>query len=178
MNDPASLLACAPGTSGARRPTTVRAAPVLAVLALTVVAAACPAQADTRQAHVAVSASVLARAAIEQESVPASFVVSEADLARGYAEIPGATRLRVVNSSPLGYALDVWPVTAVFASADLTTGGTVATISQDGRTVMQRGLHSPSSILVLDVRFKLAAGVVPGRYPWPLRYQVRPLLRL
>jgi len=150
-------------------------------LAIAAVIAALPAvatQAATRQSRIEVGAVVLARAVIERETSPASIEVSEADVARGYVEVRSGTRLIVANSSPLGYALDVWPATSVFTSADLTTAGSIATIAQDGGTVMERGAHGPSSLVVLDVRFKLAPGVAPGHYPWPLRYQVRPLTNL
>jgi len=92
-------------------------------------------------------------------------------VARGYVEVPEATRLLVTNTSRRGYLLSVWPVASVFSAVVLTHGGYRSELGADGGEIFDPrwGKTLP---LVLGVRFMLAPGVKPGTYPWPLQFQV------
>jgi hypothetical protein len=127
------------------------------------------------RATLAVGVTVLPRTEIESESSPATLTVTAADVSRGYVDLPAATRLSVWNTSPAGYVVDVWPAVNLFSAADVEAAGGVATVGDAGGTVVARGARGRGLPLVMSVRFHLAPHVGPGRYPWPLRYQVRPL---
>ncbi len=129
----------------------------------------------TARAQMPVGATVLARALIAEEQSPAVLEVSAADVARGYVDVRGATRLTVANTSPYGFALDVWPAVPVFRALVVGGLGAEARLGDDGGAIVQRGQRGAALPLTLDLRFQLAPGVAPGRYPWPLRYSVHPL---
>jgi hypothetical protein len=132
-------------------------------------------QAASREARFGVGAVVLARATIAAETDAPFLEVTQADIGRGYVDARRATRLVIANTSPLGFALDVWPAAALFDSVEVTGAGTQATLATEGGAITLRGVHGPTSELILDFRFALAPGLQPGRYPWPLRFDVRPL---
>lgn len=155
-----------------------RAAALLAVapLALSLYAStgAAP-KAATARAAIAVGVTVLARAVIAEQSNPAALEVTPLDLARGYVDVPRATRLTIANTSPYGYELDVWPAAPVFREVTIVGFGPQVRLGDEGGSIVARGARGQALPLVLDFRFTLAAGLEPGRYPWPLRYQVRPI---
>jgi len=167
----------APGRRELRRDITGHSAAVwaaavwLAGLTLT----ATPAAAATRQAGFSVGATVIARAAITGASSPAYIEISASDIARGYVEVTRASHLTVVNSSPQGFALDVWPSAAIFQSVIVRGLGSQITLNRDGGSINVRGTHGAVQSLAIDLQFALAPDLTPGRYPWPLQYAVRPL---
>ena len=119
--------------------------------------------ASTSRSEFGVGANVLARATIAAESSPELLEVTASDLSRGYVDV--ASRLTIANTSPYGYALDVWPAAAVFSAVDVGGVGALVRLTADGGTIVARGQRAHALGLVL----------APGRYPWPLRFQVRPL---
>ena len=131
--------------------------------------------ASAARAEILVGATVLARAVIASESSPALLELTVADIARGYVDLPRATHLTVANTSPYGYALDVWPAVPVFREVLIRGLGADVRLSAEGGEIVSRNARGPALPLVLDYRFALAPGLAPGRYPWPLRFQVRPL---
>jgi len=135
--------------------------------------AAPPAEAATARADIMVSVTVVARTTLDSEASPAQLQVSAADVARGYVEVPAATRLLVTNTSRRGYLLSVWPQVQVFSAVVVTHGGYESQLGTDGGEIFDPrwGRAMP---LVLSFRFMLAAGVKPGSYPWPLKFQVDP----
>ena len=162
------------GSSDVRTSTTAPAAAAVAVLALLAPAGSAP-RASAARAQIAVGATVLARALIAAQSSPDGIEISAADIARGYLDVPRATRLTIANTSPYGYALDVWPAAPVFREVLIVGFGGEVRLRDDGGAIVARGAHGQALPLTLDFRFLLAPGVLPGRYPWPLKFQVRPL---
>ncbi|MBS0394540.1 MAG: hypothetical protein JSR54_07935, partial [Proteobacteria bacterium] len=132
-----------------------------AVLALASSAGRTSPAGATARAQIPVGATVLARALIADERSPAVLEVSAADVARGFVEVRGATRLTVANTSPYGYALDVWPAAPVFRSVIVGGLGADARLGDDGGAIVQRGQRGPALPLILDLRFQLAPGVAP-----------------
>ncbi|HTY48912.1 MAG TPA: hypothetical protein VMB48_04385 [Steroidobacteraceae bacterium] len=128
----------------------------------------------------AVSLVVLPPGGMYRASSPAGLAISAADVARGYVEVRRATRLTVTSLGQAGYLLDVSPTAAVFTEVLVEGVGRQVTLGSNGGTIFERGGIglSPPLALMLDFRFTLAPGVTPGRYPWPLRFQVRPLASL
>ena len=151
-------------------------APLAASLALALYPALDSApHASAARAELQVGATVLPRALIAAESSPATLEVTPADVARGYVDARRAMRLTIANNSPYGYALDVWPAAPVFRAVEIQGFGADVRLGDDGGAIVARGARGAALPLVLDFRFTLAPGLAPGRYPWPLKFQVRPL---
>ncbi len=161
-----------PRARSARAATLIVAAP----LALSLYASTDSAPwAATARSEIAVGVTVLARTVIAAESNPAALEVTPLDVARGYVDAPQATRLTIANTSPYGYELDVWPAAPVFREVTIVGFGPQVRLGDEGGAIVARGARGPALPLVLDFRFRLAPGLAPGRYPWPLRFQVRPV---
>lgn len=132
------------------------------------------AQAGTARAEIGVSVTVMARTLIDAASSPRQLWITAADVARGYVEVPQATRLLVTNTDRRGYLLSVWPQVQVFSRVIVRSDDSQAELGADGGEIFERrwGRALP---LALDFRFLLAPGVRPGVYPWPVTFQVSPL---
>jgi hypothetical protein len=50
-----------------------------------------------------------------------------------------------------------------------------ASLGAEGGTIVQRWQHTNTMRLSLHFRLRLAPGLAPGRYPWPIQLSVRPL---
>lgn len=132
------------------------------------------ARAETARGRIGVSVTVVRPAMMRSKSIPSDLVISTADLRRGYLERHRAAQLFVENSGPVAFAIDLLPAAPLFSQVQIgTLGGRIATFGVDGGQLLgSLGGRSPGP-LVLDVRFKLTPGIEPGRYPWPLRLEMR-----
>src|ERR1700687_3371169 len=78
----------------------------LAIAFAALPAPASPIHAGSISASLSVSVVVPARAVLTVESQPAGLEITEADVARGYVEAPGAALDRVRTNSPAGWLLE------------------------------------------------------------------------
>jgi hypothetical protein len=133
--------------------------------------------AGAKEVHSAltVSATVRAVAHIDLQSVPAALEISASDVKRGYIDVPQPTQLVVRSNSPSGYALDVLTVAPILSSMVIEGLNSELVLGADGGSVVQRWQGPQAVNLALKFRFSLAAGLMPGTYPWPVRVAVRPL---
>lgn len=168
-------------------PTTGIAAGALAIgrrrwllLAAAVVAAAAAVHAGRAEpggarADITISVRVPAIAVIRAAQHPPHLAVTEADVARGWVDVAGVSRLTIATTSQAGYLLEFLPRTTLFRSAEIRSGGTPVAFGADGGAVVARG--RPAGVFETEIayRFELAAGVRPGVHPWPLAVAVRPL---
>jgi len=122
-----------------------------------------------------VGAFVLARAGIAASDVPALLDISADDVARGFVELERGARLTVLNTSSVGYALEVVPLSPLFSGIEVRGTGADVSLDANGGSIVQRGRRGPAIPLALGFRFVLAPGIAPGSYPWPLAFSVRPL---
>jgi hypothetical protein len=164
-----------PSTSTTRHALRPATAVTLAAALAAVGAAGALLAAPTARTSFAVGAVVLARAGISQQTVPEALVLSAQDVARGFVDRPAAVHFSIVNTSTVGFALDVLPVSGVIAGVEVEGAGAQVAFDAGGGTIVARGLRGRSIELALGFRFQLAPGVAPGRYPWPLAFNVRPL---
>ena len=134
------------------------------------------ASAATTNSGFAVSVIVMPRTAIVASSMPDALEVSADDVARGFVDVTGESRLVVTNSSPGGYELDVWPVGSVFSAVTVYGIGADVAIGADGGSLFLRGQHGAAIPLQLNYHFRLPVGTLPGRYPWPLQFSIHPIL--
>jgi hypothetical protein len=130
-------------------------------------------QAKTDRDRLGVSVTVLRQATVRTGSFPAELEISPADVKRGYVERKRATQLSVGNQSPVAIALDVVPTARIFSQIEVNTPRGRASLSADGGQMVELSSGGSADPVLLDLRFKLLPGVVPGRYAWPLRFDVR-----
>jgi hypothetical protein len=110
-----------------------------------------------------------------QAGAPAPLLITSADLARGYLDVPHPLRLHVYSNSRAGFALDVAAQSAWFTAVAIEGLDTPVTLGAEGGTIVQRWQGTPSRSLDLRLRFRLASGLPPGLYAWPLQLRARPL---
>ena len=125
-----------------------------AALALAVPAGA----AHSGGAQLVVSVVVAKSARITAHGQPAQLQVTEADVARGYAELPPGVRLEVWSNSREGLMLALSSAHPFVWSEAIVVPG----VSQR-RVVELRG------------RLNLAPATTPGTYPWPVQVVATPL---
>ena len=126
-------------------------------------------------ASFSVGAVVLARAGIAAAEIPGTLDISANDVARGFVDLEHGARLTVLNTSSVGYALEVVPLRPLFAGIEVRGTGADVSLDANGGSIVQRGRRGASIPLALGFRFVLAPGIAPGTYPWPLAFSVRPL---
>jgi hypothetical protein len=144
-------------------------------LALIVAASVAAAGAKDVHSEFSVSATVLAVADIQLQSVPRDLRISDADLRRGYIDIAQPTQFTVRSNSTSGFALEVMTVAPMLASMTIEGLSSALSLGAEGGTIVQRWQKPQALALSLKFRFVLAPGLQAGDYPWPLRLAVRPL---
>jgi hypothetical protein len=132
------------------------------------------AAADSRS-QLVVGATVRPMARIEALAAPASLLVSDADLKRGYVAVPQPMRLRVYSNSRTGFALDVRNLARDMPAMAISGMGQDVEVSGEGGWIVQHWNEPQTVSLELHFRFALPGGLAPGEYPWPVQLQVHPL---
>ena len=127
------------------------------------------------KASFGIGATVLAHADIAMSAVPEQVDVSARDANRGYVDLPRAARLTVRSNSTAGFELDVLPLSGLLAGVDVEGTGSQVHFDAAGGSIAQRGVRGRAIPMALGFRLTLAPGTLPGRYPWPLAFSVRPL---
>ena len=122
-----------------------------------------------------VAATILPVARIQSESAPTQIIVSADDIRRGYVDVSQPTSLQVNSNSPNGIALDLMILSPMLTSMIVSGLDSAQALGPDGGTLIQRWQRPQSVRLLLRFKLMLAPGLAPGRYPWPLRLDVRPL---
>ena len=160
------------------RPHRARARPAAAWALLAGVLASLGAADSSAQlragAALSVSATVSPVARIEL-APPAPLAISAADVVRGYVDAPRPLRLRVFSNSRAGFVLDVATQSPWFTAVAIDGLDGSVTLGPEGGAIVQRWPGATSRALALHVRFRLADGLEPGLYAWPLQMQVRPV---
>ncbi len=125
-------------------------------------------------APLSVSATVSPFARIEL-TPPAPIAISAADVVRGFVDAPRPLRMRVFSNSRAGFVLDVVTQSPWFTAVAINGLDGSVTIGADGGAIVQRWPGMTSRAMALRLRFKLADGLAPGLYAWPLQMRARPL---
>ena len=144
-------------------------------IALIVAASVAAAGAKDVRTDFSVSATVLAVANLELQSVPIELPISAADIRRGFIDVAQPTQLTVRSNSASGFALDVLTVAPMLSSMAIEGLNSDLTLGADGGTIVQRWQRPQALNLSLKFRFGLAPGLAAGKYPWPVQLRVRPL---
>jgi hypothetical protein len=133
------------------------------------------APADSQQAKLTVSATVLKRATLKVVAQPSSVVVTASDLARGYVDVPASAHLEIRSNTPDGYLLE-FASEGGFLREILVTGlASQVQLSPAGGMVMQPSDGARVTTLHLGFRFFLAQSAGTGTYAWPMRVFVTPI---
>jgi hypothetical protein len=119
-------------------------------------------------ASLSVSVVVPARALLSVESQPAGLEITEADVARGYVEAPGASLVRVRSNSPAGWLLEFQPLQGPYRALEVTGLGSTAHMSAAGGWLAQPYAGKTFVTASLGYRFYLSGDARPGLYPWPV----------
>lgn len=108
---------------------------------------------------------------------PAELVVTDADIGRGFVDVPAATRLVVRSNSPSGYALWFEANGGLVREAVVLGLAGELLVNASGAIAAQpsTGPGTRTRIHELRFRFKLAPSARSGVHAWPLRMSVVPL---
>ena len=151
---------------------------LLAAVLLTALALACAMAPDTalaagQMASVQVSAVIRPSAHLQTNFQATQLHITEADIARGYVEIPGASRFSVVTPKGGHYFVDFHPRSDLFHSVHIEGLGSQVELGAEGGSVTQSGAGLAGANSTLNYRFQLKPGVQAGIYDWPLQLAVR-----
>jgi hypothetical protein len=132
-----------------------------------------PAEAAQNHAALQVSVTVIANAKMQTSYQATQLTITEADVARGYVEVPAASRFSVRTNSRTGYLMEFHPVAGLFESVQVGGLGSPVQLGADGGSIVQRGPLASNMTHELSFRFALRPEAQPGLYPWPLQLSVR-----
>jgi len=147
---------------------------VLAFALAGFIAPALPVHAGSVSASLSVSVVVPARALLSVESQPAGLEITEADVARGYVEAPGASLVQVRTNSPAGWLLEFQPLQGPYRALEVTGLGSTAQVSAAGGWLAQPYAGKTLVTASLGYRFFLSGDAQPGLYPWPVALTATP----
>lgn len=133
------------------------------------------AHAGTSRAQLGVTTVVPPVAVLRVEHQAPELMITAADVARGYVDVPAASRLAIRTSSRAGYMLDFHSRVPLFRTVAVRSKSGQGTIGPEGGTLVARGDFGRAFVDDLSFRFHLDDDVGAGTYPWPLAVAVRPL---
>jgi hypothetical protein len=129
-----------------------------------------PLYAGSSKAQMNISVQVIARTILTVDAQPSSISVTAEDVARGYVDVPQAVAFRVRSNSREGYSLTFQPVSYPFSVAEVRWGAQMATVEAgQWMSSLTHPYQQGGSVGSLAVRLRLASGVEPGSYTWPLQ---------
>ncbi len=146
---------------------------LVAALLIAAIASARPALAGSASATLQVSVTVQARALLKVEAEPASLLLTETDIRRGYVDLPAASRISVRTNSPTGYLLAFEVGGAPIENVRVLGLGAETHIGGAGGWIAQP-YSGPVTSAELSYRLVLSKDARPGEYPWPVALSASP----
>ena len=125
------------------------------------------------RAFMAVTATVVDTVSIRSVHQERTLTITAQDVARGYVDVPAASRLEINNRRPCLFEFRA--VGNVFRSVRVSGVQGSVEFGADGGTLLQSTGASGVAKVEVGYRFELAAGVRPGAHAWPLALTVLPL---
>ncbi len=127
-------------------------------------------------AKVMVTAHVLPYVKLKVLKQSAELVITNADIARGYVDVPTASRIEVNNNNPAGCLIvfEGFGGPMNFIKGVHVKGGGRDVYIESAGWVTQPFARVPVAI-DLSYRFVLAKDAQPGTYAWPLNISARPV---
>jgi hypothetical protein len=129
------------------------------------------------EAKLTVSATISKHASLQVLAQPASVVITAADMARGYVDVPSPAQVAVQSNTQDGYLL-MFENQGDFLRHALVKGlDSDVQVSAGGGGVAQRssGSGMRKNLLNLGFRFVLSDSARQGVYAWPMRLSVSAL---
>jgi hypothetical protein len=136
--------------------------------------AAAESSSGSASAKIMVTAQVLERTSMKIINPAQEFVVTAADIKRGYVAVPAASRINVKSNNPHGYFLMFEVMSApssVIGSISVDVGGKEVQLSPNGNWIHQPFIRAGITT-DLNYRFELSKDAKPGTYSWPLMVSV------
>lgn len=135
------------------------------------------AAADTSSATLAVSAQVVRHASVRMLSAAPTVSIADADIARGYVDIPQPSRLEIRSNSPSGYLVAIESAANYARGAEVRGLGETVSFGPFGGVVKVKASGTGMRLIPVDLHFRvlLSDAARPGTYPWPLQLSVMPL---
>ena len=99
--------------------------------------------------------------------------VTSEDVARGFVQVAGGSRLIVATRTQGDYALHFARRGALFRSVKIEGIGRTVELGAQGGTIVQRDVPAGKVVVAVNYRFQLAPTMVPGTYAWPLEVVAR-----
>ena len=130
--------------------------------------------AGSTSALMSVSVQVQARTLLNVESQPTSLVLTEADLARGYVEVPAVSRIRVRSNDPNGYLLAFDVTAGPFTAIEVTGLGSTAQVSADRRLARAAVRGKAARHRLAELSLLARPERATGTYPWPVALSATP----
>lgn len=124
-----------------------------------------------------VTATIAKHASLKVLTQPSAVIVTSADVARGYVDVPAPAHLAIRSNSQSGYLLE-FASEGDFMRQILVKGlASDVQLSPAGGTVMQpsTGAGVTNTTVALGFRFLLAESTKQGTYPWPMRVSITAL---
>lgn len=145
------------------------------VTALTLISSLTPApvQAASQMASLQVSAVIRNSAHLRSDFQATQLQITEQDIARGYVDMPSASRFSVVTPKGGSYFVDFHPRSDLFQAVQIEGLGSQVELGADGGSVSQAGAGLAGASSTLNYRFQLKPDIQPGVYDWPLQLAVR-----
>jgi hypothetical protein len=162
------------GPAGAQDAVWLQRCIAAAALASTVAVAPID-DANAAGAQLGVSVTVPLVAAMQMHYQVPTLSIDADDIARGYVDVVAGSRFSVATTSRDGYVVDLVPRLALFSAVEVVLAGTRAVLGPDGGALVARGRPRRDANAEVTYRFRLADGIAPGVYPFPLDLAVRPL---
>ena len=133
--------------------------------------------AETADARVAVSATVLRHAGVRVLSAPRTVSISEADIALGYVDVPVPSRLEIRSNSPSGYILTIESAADFSRGTEVRGLGDVVSVGRFGGVLNVKAGGQGMKVIPVELHFRVLLSDLarPGVHPWPVQLSVMPL---
>jgi hypothetical protein len=121
-----------------------------------------------------VSATVAKRATLKVIAQPASLVVTQADLDRGYVDAESPVQVAVQCNSAAGYLMVVENTGNLVSGASIRGLGAAVQLAASG-VIPLPSTGAGGASHSLSFRFLLSGSAGPGRYAWPVHISAMPM---
>jgi hypothetical protein len=122
-------------------------------------------------AKITISATVREHTSVQVLAQAQELVVTNADITRGYVEVPAATRINVKSNNPAGYLLTFEVMSGpspLFDAVNVLVGGREVQLSPIGGGWVPQPYVRGGVTQDVTYRFALSKNAQPGIYSWPV----------
>ena len=126
------------------------------------------------EAKLSVTATLMKRASLQVIEQPTAVVITAADIAKGYVDLPTATQVAIKSNSSRGYMLEFGSQGDFLRQIMVTGLANEVQMSPAGGFIVQPPTSTGVTRVTLNLgfRFVLAESVQAGTYAWPMRFSV------